>query len=138
MPILILIILLVFICFFLSFLNNQSHRRYYRPLFVFPQIILMLLSGTVGAFYLKYSNFGNYVTDTTNLLLGLIIISALISIIMGFRDTGIFMGIITGILTGISIASISFIFYGLVKVAIFLGPGLAVIFLLVSFLKKSK
>lgn len=127
MPILIFIILLSFICFFLSFLNNQSKRRYLRPLFEFPQIILMVLSGTAGAFYLKYSNFNRYATDTTNLLLGLIIIAALISIIIGFKETGIFMGITTGILTGIFIIAISYILYGLVKAAIFL---------LVCFLKK--
>lgn len=138
MSIFISIILLVFICFFLSFLNKHSHRRYYRPLFIWSQIILMLLSSFAGAFYLKYSNFGKYTTDTTNLLLGLIIVVTLISIIIGFKDTGVFMGIITMILSIIFIILISFIFYGLVKAAIFLGPGLAILFLLVSFLKKSR
>lgn len=135
MIILILIVLLIFIYFFLKFLNDHSLYRYYRPLFTFPQIILMFLSGFTASFYLNHSSFEE---NTLYLLLAGAIIFALISIVMGFKETGVLLGITTAILTIAFIIFLSFIFYTLAKAFIFLGPGVSVIFLLICCLKKKR
>ena len=136
MPIYLLIILFITLCFLFNFLNKKSFSKYRRPLFTFQQIILISVSICLGLVFLKISNMGKEITTITNITAILTVMLGLISTVIGYAQTGILIGTGGLLYTIIFIPFGALILFGLLKAVIFLVPGVVVIYILMTIFKK--